>query len=112
MRSSVQRFKDTGFRTLILTKLDETSRYGKILDAVWGAERPVSFVTYGQGVPDDIELAASNRLARMVLYGEWSPRQIRMIALSDLVAAGFWDDWLRRKSKRCFGADNWGRPTM
>jgi flagellar biosynthesis protein FlhF len=52
---------------LILTKLDEAEGLGAILGLLGQANRPVSYLTTGQGVPDDIEPANRKRLARLIL---------------------------------------------
>ncbi len=39
----------------IFTKLDEATTYGSILNTTMQTHRPVSFITTGQSVPDDIE---------------------------------------------------------
>lgn len=51
---------------VLLTKLDEMPTYGRLLDVAQAAEMPVSYVTTGQDVPDDIEKADAHRLAALV----------------------------------------------
>ncbi|GAB4555541.1 MAG: hypothetical protein Tsb0013_18320 [Phycisphaerales bacterium] len=51
----------------IATKLDESVSFGPIVDAVRGLNTPLSFVTTGQEVPDQIEAADAERLARRML---------------------------------------------
>lgn len=52
---------------IIFTKLDETNRYGQILNTIYETKKPVAFFTTGQNVPDDIEIPDYYRLARMLL---------------------------------------------
>lgn len=52
---------------VIITKLDETSSYGIILHVVKLAKAPISFITTGQGVPDDIEVADGHHIAKLIL---------------------------------------------
>ena len=52
---------------LLFTKIDETSTYGALLDVVEDFERPVSFLTTGQNVPNDIEVATGARLVEILL---------------------------------------------
>ena len=52
---------------LILTKLDEADGLGGVLAVLGQANRPVSYLTTGQAVPDDIEPADRTRLARLIL---------------------------------------------
>lgn len=54
-------------QSLIFTKLDETRTYGPILNQVVKSGRPVSFLTNGQKVPDDLETATREGLARRLL---------------------------------------------
>jgi flagellar biosynthesis protein FlhF len=65
--SAVERFAQVRADRLILTKLDEAGGLGAILGLLGQANRPVSYLTTGQAVPDDIEPADRKRLARLVL---------------------------------------------
>jgi flagellar biosynthesis protein FlhF len=67
---AIERFRRVGFSRLILTKLDETQSPGVILSALAEARCPVSFVTNGQNVPDDLEAMDPQRLADLVLRGD------------------------------------------
>ena len=67
LRSAVERFAQVRADRLILTKLDEAEGLGAILGVLGQANRPVSYLTTGQAVPDDIEPADRKRLARLVL---------------------------------------------
>lgn len=42
---------------LLLTKLDETSKYGDFLNIRNFCKLPYSYITMGQNVPDDIRVA-------------------------------------------------------
>jgi len=66
-----QRFE--GLTThLIFTKLDETGSAGSILNILGQTTLPTAYLTNGQNVPNDIEAATPNRMARHVL-GEEMP---------------------------------------
>jgi flagellar biosynthesis protein FlhF len=52
---------------LIFTKLDETSSYGSILSMCTKIEKPISYLTTGQNVPDDIETAQAERITDLFL---------------------------------------------
>lgn len=52
---------------VIVTKLDETNAYGVILHACDRAKAPLAFVTTGQGVPEDIDVANSEKIAQLIL---------------------------------------------
>ncbi len=54
MESSI-RFSELNPETYVFTKLDETTKRGVILDQLALMNLPVSFVTNGQKVPEDIE---------------------------------------------------------
>ena len=56
-----------GTTSLVLTKLDEATGLGNVLPLLRECKLPLSYVTDGQNVPDDIEPANQRRLARMVL---------------------------------------------
>jgi len=52
---------------VILTKLDENTCLGNLLNVILKCGKPISYITTGQDVPDDIEVCKSRRLARLVL---------------------------------------------
>ncbi len=70
LRAAVERFAVARADRLILTKLDEADGLGGILAVIGQANLPVSYLTTGQAVPDDIEPADRRRLARLVLGHE------------------------------------------
>ena len=70
LRAAVERFAAVHADRLILTKLDEADGLGGILAVLGQADRPVSYLTTGQAVPDDIEPADRGRLARLILGDE------------------------------------------
>jgi flagellar biosynthesis protein FlhF len=70
LRAAVERFALARADRLILTKLDEADGLGGILAAIGQANLPVSYLTTGQAVPDDIEPADRRRLARLILGHE------------------------------------------
>jgi flagellar biosynthesis protein FlhF len=63
-------FHETGFRQLIFTKLDETDAYGAIFNCAREARCPITYLTFGQNVPDDIEEASQERLADLLIGAE------------------------------------------
>jgi flagellar biosynthesis protein FlhF len=54
---------------IILTKLDETCRYGQIINLLNEIKLPLAYFTTGQNVPDDIEVPDSLSIAGMLLKG-------------------------------------------
>ncbi len=69
LRKTAQRFKALGPDRCILTKLDEAVTTGPIAGLSDRIGLPLSFITIGQEVPDDLEPARADRLARCVLDG-------------------------------------------
>ena len=52
--------------SLIISKIDETQRYGNVVNNLIKTKKPVSFLTNGQKVPDDIITATPGRLAELI----------------------------------------------
>ena len=52
---------------LVLTKLDEVETIGNALEFLATASMPISYVTNGQEVPQAIDLAYAEDLARCIL---------------------------------------------
>ena len=65
--STAERFKDVGATSILLTKLDEASSLGNLFRLVRDSNLPLSYLTDGQNVPDDIQVAESRKLAKMML---------------------------------------------
>jgi flagellar biosynthesis protein FlhF len=70
LRLAIERFSAIPVDRLILTKLDEAENMGAMLAVLGLSSRPVSYLTIGQAVPDDIEPADRARLARLILRQE------------------------------------------
>jgi flagellar biosynthesis protein FlhF len=64
---ALDRFAGLNYRRLILTKLDETPGTGVLATLAESAQVPISFLSTGQDVPDDIEEADRRRLAELAL---------------------------------------------
>ncbi len=65
----VERFRLLPISSYIFTKIDETTQYVPIFNQLMRFKRPLSYLTKGQNVPEDIELATKPRVAHMVLSG-------------------------------------------
>lgn len=63
----IKTFGQLPIQRVIVTKLDETNVYGVILHTCERAGVPLAFVTTGQGVPEDIDVASSEKIARLIL---------------------------------------------
>ena len=66
----VNAFKSLEDKKLLFTKLDETNALGNVLNIRWYTDAPLSYTTYGQNVPDDIEKVDVQKLAKHLLGGE------------------------------------------
>ena len=60
-------FRSVGYNRIVLTKMDETDTYGTMLNLVCNTGVPISHVTNGQNVPDDIERLTPKRFAELIL---------------------------------------------
>ncbi|WP_418790222.1 flagellar biosynthesis protein FlhF [Phosphitispora sp. TUW77] len=67
MMDIVNSYSDIPVTRLVFTKLDETSTYGSILNVVSSTQKHLSYVTVGQNVPDDIEIADPSKIANMIM---------------------------------------------
>lgn len=72
MKRAMEKFGVMEPTGLILTKLDEAVTLGPVLNLLASSRVPLNYVTTGQEVPDQIEVANADRLARAVLAGELS----------------------------------------
>lgn len=63
----LQQFAEVGVTALMLTKMDEAHGLGSLLSLVRASRIPVSYLTNGQNVPDDIQIAESADLTRLML---------------------------------------------
>ncbi|MGN0155209.1 MAG: flagellar biosynthesis protein FlhF [Lachnospiraceae bacterium] len=62
-------YEDISDCSLIFTKLDETDAIGNILNIKLDTGMSLSYVSYGQNVPDDIEVMNPQIIAKQVLGG-------------------------------------------
>ncbi len=63
----IKAFGQVSIDRVIITKLDETATYGVVLQTCERTKAPLSFVTTGQGVPEDIEVATNDKIAQLIL---------------------------------------------
>lgn len=64
---TVKRYSDFHLSYLLFTKIDETSAYGNVFNVAAKTQVPLSYLTMGQRVPEDIEVATKERLADFLL---------------------------------------------
>lgn len=67
LQRSVEKFSAAGIDALLLTKLDESPTLAEIWPVLRDSQIPVSYVTNGQNVPDDIEEACDEALTDAIL---------------------------------------------
>jgi flagellar biosynthesis protein FlhF len=65
-----EKFVPCGYDRLVVTKLDEAIKLGVVLDVLSRVQTELSFITTGQEIPRDIEVADSTRLASLILGEE------------------------------------------
>lgn len=70
LKDTADRFNQIQVHRYLFTKLDETSGYGNIVNLVIHREKPISFLSTGQKIPDEIRWAKSKELARMLILGK------------------------------------------
>lgn len=58
----LKQFEPFGYNSVIITKLDETSRIGNIISVLSGRNKAISYLSDGQKVPQDLEKASVLRL--------------------------------------------------
>lgn len=64
---TVDRFAEVGATAMLLTKLDEATNLGHLLPVVRNSPMPLSYLTDGQDVPDDIQVADPRKFAQLLL---------------------------------------------
>ena len=55
------------FDSIIVTKLDETSNYEVLIDTLIDGNKPISYMTLGQSVPDDIKKVSKNFIIDLIV---------------------------------------------
>jgi flagellar biosynthesis protein FlhF len=62
----IDRFSGLGLESFVCTKLDETEVLIPLFNQLVPQRRPLSFLTCGQRVPEDLEPATPTRIARLI----------------------------------------------
>jgi len=60
-------YRELNYNSIIITKVDETSTYGSILNILESAGKPLGYLTTGQNVPDDIKIVNSDEISSLIL---------------------------------------------
>jgi flagellar biosynthesis protein FlhF len=63
----VSNFDQVNIHKFLFTKADETRTYGAIYNLINRYKIPLSYMTTGQNVPDDIEIVSTGRLASLIV---------------------------------------------
>ena len=70
LKEIVDSYKENFNFKMIFTKLDETTYYGNILNMKLYTGADLSYVTYGQNVPEDIEIFNMQKNVKILLGGK------------------------------------------
>ena len=62
-------YEALGDYKIIFTKLDETFGYGNIINIAMLTGKSMSYTTFGQNVPDDIDVIDVQEIAKQLLGG-------------------------------------------
>ncbi len=65
----LKRFSAFAISKVVFTKLDECESFGCIVNLLLKANLQIAYFTTGQRVPEDIEVATSEKLAELILKG-------------------------------------------
>jgi flagellar biosynthesis protein FlhF len=60
-------FAKINFDSVIITKVDESSYIGSVIDVADKFKKPISYYTNGQEVPNDISVADPNKIVDMII---------------------------------------------
>jgi flagellar biosynthesis protein FlhF len=60
-------FNTLNFSSVVITKVDETSHIGNVVDIADKYKKPISYYTNGQEVPNDIEVAETDKIVDMII---------------------------------------------
>jgi flagellar biosynthesis protein FlhF len=67
MKEAAENFAVLNPTTYVFTKLDEAMQRGNIIDQIMDLKLPISFVTNGQRVPEDIVCATKKNILKLIL---------------------------------------------
>ena len=67
MNKAADNFRCLNYQSYIFTKKDETQKCGTILNQIMKQNLPVSYITTGQNVPEDIEQAEREKLLKLIV---------------------------------------------
>ncbi len=69
LKATYDNFEALGIDTMMFTKLDETRGFGNIFSLMYETSKPISYLSVGQEVPEDLVVASSDYLIDCMLHG-------------------------------------------
>jgi flagellar biosynthesis protein FlhF len=69
MKFAMEKYHGIDIRSLIFTKLDETQALDAVMNTAYATGKPLSYFGVGQNVPDDLELASTDRFVQFICRG-------------------------------------------
>lgn len=63
-------YGEINYEDIIVTKLDETTSYGCLYNIAKKSNKPISYITVGQNVPDDIKVPSKDEIIKLILGEE------------------------------------------
>lgn len=67
LKSIIDGYSELKYNNIIITKVDETNTYGFIYNIAKLSQKPISYITNGQSVPDNIEVASKQKIISLIL---------------------------------------------
>ena len=67
LRDVLSKYATINFDNLIVTKIDESRRFGILYDVINRIKKPVTYLTCGQNVPQDIEEVTPSKMAHLFM---------------------------------------------
>jgi len=67
----IRQFSLLPLHSLLFTKLDECGSLGSLVNLVVRTAKPLSYLTAGQRVPEDVEVATPERIVDLFWHGFW-----------------------------------------
>jgi len=69
LKATYDNFEPLGIDTMMFTKLDETRGFGNLFSLMYETSKPISYLSVGQEVPEDLVVASSDYLIDCMLNG-------------------------------------------
>lgn len=63
----IKKFEMFDFNKLLFTKIDETTVYGAMINLSIFSDTPISYLTFGQNVPEDIDMMVPDKMVELIL---------------------------------------------